>query len=745
MNRKVVTYGLPCALLFAAPARADDANQDAPAPPAPEDAKAQEKPDETAPAAPGSETPAPDEQKSDLEQAIESQSDANPFVMPGEIVVSGKQGGVPLAFPHQRDVVDKQTLQTYPQGSITEALRHVPGVFIQSDAGNDIKMSIGIRGQQARLSAFTAVLVDGIPVKQTLYGVVDLDILPFTFERAYRIDVIEGGADLRYGPNAYGGVINFITAPIPERPTLTLRGAYGSDNEYSTMVETGATQGQFGVLVTGVYKGGDGWRDHSEYHQEDGSAKFRFLFDDKNEVSGSINRYVEEIDFASGITQQQFEENPEQARAEHDYGRGDVNRYNARFVHTFSRDAVFETVVWYHRSFREFSLAQPVLPPFVRQNHQPANYQHRGVEAKMSWSVPIFGLKNSFYNSLRYYDDRANRFNYTQPYDQPFTGPRTIVSDADFTTQSFALFNEDVLSITDTVDLTLGLRNESIVMTVDNLVTGAQANSNYSLSLPEAALSWRFLEKTAAFTSWSEGFATPLYNTMDPSNPSYNPNLKPEDAENTELGVRSREFKGFEASAVYFKQDYEDKIERSSLPDGTARYFNSQSSNVDGIVLAASYDVGGIFEPLEGLAFYGNYTKQQTEIEHGSSAPGAGDDLAGKRLPNAPDVLTNFGARYMHSSGLWARITRSHTGDYYSDALNSPVPSPDGVNGYVPAFTLWDAAIGWNQNKDGTGLAVSVGCTNLFDNDTWFRRNATGIQPGAPRRFNATASYTFQF
>src|SRR6185295_15911958 len=245
---------------------------------------------------------------------VQSSDAANPYVQPGEIVVTAKGGGVPLAFPHQRDVVDKDTLQTFPQGAVTETLRAVPGVFIQSDAGNDVKMSIGIRGQQARVSSFTGILVDGIPVKQTLYGVVDLDIFPFTFERAWKVDVIEGGADLRYGPNAYGGVINFITAPIPKTAMARLRGAYGSDGEYSALTEAGGTWGKFGALVTGVKKGGDGWRENSEYRQEDFSAKFAFQFDDANRLTGSINRFVEDVELASGLTQAQFDADPKQAR-----------------------------------------------------------------------------------------------------------------------------------------------------------------------------------------------------------------------------------------------------------------------------------------------------------------------------------------------------------------------------------------------------------------------------------------------
>lgn len=668
--------------------------------------------------------------------------DANPFPLLDEIVVTTKSGGVPLTYGHGRDVVDRDTLQTYPQGAITETLRHVPGVFVQSDAGNDVKMSIGIRGQEARVSPFTAILVDGIPVKQTLYGVVDLDILPFTFERLDRVDVIRGGADLRYGPNAYGGVINFVTRPISADPTLRTRFSFGSDGEYSRMTELGGTFGPLGLMATGVVKGGDGWRDNSRYRQEDGALKFSYAFDEANSISGSVNRFVETVDFASGLTRKEFEDDPEQSRAR-DFGRGDVDRYNIQLIHRFDEETALEIVAWYHRSFREFSLGRPNLPPFSIQNHQPANYRHRGLEARLSWNTDIAGLRNAFHHSIRWYGDDANRFNYTVPYAQEGFGPHTVVSDADFTTRSFAIYSEDVVSLTDTVDLTLGLRHEDILMAVDNLVTGAQADSDFAVTLPMAGLSWRPLPKSAVFTSWSEGFGTPLYTTMDPSSSSYNPNLEPEDAENYEVGFRTRELDGLDASLTWFRQTYENKIERTRTPQGTTLFFNTAESHAQGVEFGASYALGAAVEELEGFSVHWNFTRQESEIDRGSNT--TGDDLSGKRVPNAPRNLTNMGLSYRHSSGFFARVNRSHSGGYYSDALNSKIESADGRDGPVPAFTLWDASIGWDQNPDGEGFSIAVGVTNLLDDDEWFRRNITGIHPGAPRRFNVTAGYTLRF
>jgi outer membrane receptor for Fe3+-dicitrate len=114
----------------------------------------------------------------------------------------------------------------------------------------------------------------------------------------------------------------------------------------------------------------------------------------------------------------------------------------------------------------------------------------------------------------------------------------------------------------------------------------------------------------------------------------------------------------------------------------------------------------------------------------------------GNFTPNSPQTLASWGVMYAHErTGLWARVGGSHTGPSFKDPENFEEGSADGVNGPLPGYTLWDAAIGWNQCPDGAGFALSVGVTNFTDYD-YFRRFSTGIYPGAPRQFFATASYT---
>ena len=57
-------------------------------------------------------------------------------------------------------------------------------------------------------------------------------------------------------------------------------------------------------------------------------------------------------------------------------------------------------------------------------------------------------------------------------------------------------------------------------------------------------------------------------------------------------------------------------------------------------------------------------------------------------------------------------------------------------------LTLWDGAIGWRQNEDRTGLSISAGVTNLFD-DTYVSScsDANSCFYGERRKAMISATY----
>jgi len=122
-----------------------------------------------------------------------------------EITVKGDWLGVPnkdnvKTYPGGRSAVTNTELQQSGSRALEDALRLMPGVRAQDETGTGILPNIGIRGLDPRRSTRTLALVDSI-------------------------DVARGGAAVRYGPNNVGGVINFISKPIQDKFSATLREA----------------------------------------------------------------------------------------------------------------------------------------------------------------------------------------------------------------------------------------------------------------------------------------------------------------------------------------------------------------------------------------------------------------------------------------------------------------------------------------------------------------------------------------
>jgi Fe(3+) dicitrate transport protein len=680
--------------------------------------------------------PAP---RSELQDEAERLSTrANAYPSPNEIVVSAARG-VPLTYAGGRDVVEPETLARYPDANISTVLRRVPGVVVLPENGNDSRASFGLRGNDARRSGLTTILVDGVPISEAPYGNTDVDGLPIAFERVHRIDVIRGGASIRWGPNSAGGVINLVTEPIPDRPLARAKTRFGSHHDWSVASSIGGTWDQFGALLTAVDKGGDGFRDNSEYEDHDGSAKFRFAFGDDDELNLSISRFQElDAEQPGGLTQAAYDDDPTQSlRKDADF-RFEANTYKADFTHRFGPASAFELIAWRYDGFRGLFDFRPILRPFTVHRNQNSDFAAGAVEARFTWTAELAGMKHAFFHSARYLTEKNREFYDRIPLPGSTASP-SIDLDALFRGDSFATFNEDVVHVTDDVAIGLGARTESIDMgslSRDPSKPRVTKDKSYHELLPEGSATWTFTKGAAVYASAQKNFYAPQYETgFDPTSLLLRP-IQPEHSKSYELGTRVRAIEGLEFAGAWFATDFDDKIDFVNLPSGTKVAVNSGKARSRGFEASLSYDFGKAAQDLAGLSAFVTSTWMHSTIEAGK--------FDGNDLPNSPHRLASWGVEYDHASGAWARIGGSYTGKSFKDPDNFQTGSANGVTGPQPSYSLWDAAIGWRQSRDGTGFAVEAGVTNLFDAEH-FRRFVSGIYPGAPRQVFFAASYGVAF
>jgi outer membrane cobalamin receptor len=104
--------------------------------------------------------------------------------------------------------------------NMAEALKSIPGIYIREGA-------INIRDASANK---VLILIDGQRMNNAQSGEFDATTIPI--DAVEKVEVLRGGNSARYGADAVGGVVNFITKKTTEKSKMDLgvRATYGSFN-----------------------------------------------------------------------------------------------------------------------------------------------------------------------------------------------------------------------------------------------------------------------------------------------------------------------------------------------------------------------------------------------------------------------------------------------------------------------------------------------------------------------------------
>ncbi|HEX4918867.1 MAG TPA: TonB-dependent receptor plug domain-containing protein, partial [Limnobacter sp.] len=177
-------------------------------------------------------------------------------------------------LPGSSNVVDREQLDKREPFSVLELMREVPGLYVVSEDAAGTHLNSGLRGLNPRRSSRTLLLEDGAPtVFFAPYG--DPSAHYSTpLERIDRLEVLKGSGQILYGPQTLGGMINFVTKPVPkngfEGSAKLSAGNQGFRGAYVNL-GTGSEQG--GVMIDLLKRQGDGIREQHDFDIQDVTIK----------------------------------------------------------------------------------------------------------------------------------------------------------------------------------------------------------------------------------------------------------------------------------------------------------------------------------------------------------------------------------------------------------------------------------------------------------------------------------------
>ncbi len=742
--RVPIGFVLAVAGLVAFPdARADGPPAPSPAPLPPPPPPPPSPPAPPAPAAgptplPGTRTAAEETEPFDLGEVIvygkpfpDAQAPARPTSLGADTT--------PLDFPAARSRVSPEDVRTSGQTLLEEIVRRRPGIHVESETGTDTKPNIGVRGLDPQRSAEVSLLVDGIPLAPAPYGNPGQSLFPFTMERVYAIDLYRGGYTVPYGPNTVGGVINFLSRPIPEELTAYERVRFGSHAALSTYTAVGGTKGPFGMLVEGVHTEGDTFRQHGRFDVDNLGVKVAFRPNDRLSILGQVDRYEEDSDLSGGLNQAAYDADPKQSTTQEDTFVGDQTRWNVRVGYELGLGHRVDVLAYGYGGDRTFNLGRPVgygaVPAQMRSTIRPTDVI--AVQPEYVFDGCLFGVPQRIRAGVRYLEEWIKNTRITFPWP---AGVVTVNDDQRFAYKAWSGFLEDTISLTPRLTLTPGVRYEHVDVDARNLLNGVRVRDDMDAVLPAISASYALSCDWDLYANAQTSFRVPDIEriVLTPTAQGNGQDLEPEKARTYEIGARGWSLRrGLYTDVDLFWIDFDDRFK----PDPTNEniYFNTGKQRHRGVEAYVDASLGAWARRLDGLHVWGAYHYVDTEILAGANQ--------GNHTRSAPPQKVNLGVRYEHACGLWAGADGLWVDESYADEANTRAGSADGNLGIQPSYTLFGARVGYQRRFlcDRLEIGVEAGATNLGDEVYFYRRPGKGIIPGPDRSFYGALNLLFTF
>ena len=232
-------------------------------------------------------TIAPDRASSPPEEALRDELPSQEQ----DIIVTGVLGARSIEkAPISITAISSEQLEQQPPASAADALKNVPGVFVNSALGEirNVVFSRGVSANSLDADAgyfYVSLQEDGTPVEPILSSNFGPDYYSRPDIMLRRIEALRGGTAAITGPNAPGGIFNYISRTGKSDPGTEIRGRVGLEgngrNEYYRVdaYSGGEFSDNLYYALGGFYRYSIGSRDPGYARNRGGQIRGNLLWD----------------------------------------------------------------------------------------------------------------------------------------------------------------------------------------------------------------------------------------------------------------------------------------------------------------------------------------------------------------------------------------------------------------------------------------------------------------------------------
>lgn len=612
--------------------------------------------------------------------------------------------------------VDKKELMFGKKVSAKNVLADVPGLFLQSLYGNkDIRVTIRGYGTRSNTGVRgVKILQDGIPESEP-DGETVVDAIDFTSLGG--VEVVKGNLSSIYG-NSPGGVVNFLTDIYFPDNYVASNNQYGSYGFLQNGGKVGIKTNNYRFFMSYNYRNLEGFRDHSGEFGHLVNSMFEGYLGSKSSIQVLAN-YVRGINRNPGsLTKDQFDVNPMQARdlaVSQDFRtESKKGRLAVRFKSYFGKDDANEIEITGYGGMKDYLKTDDETYMISNRNSLGSLIRFTN-KSKLKNRNNMFtaGMDYSFQSGPRTLYDNVNGMK-----------GLTVIDQFEDLQSSLGFYLEDQFEVLkDKSNLFFSSRYDRVSLSKNSLQFHGFTDTSrvFNNFTPKIGLNYKITPYIALYTSYGIGVDIPAVSELDnnytTSNTKYtlNPDLKPQNSQNYELGIkgnilnRESEFmRKIKFEATFFDYVIMNEIIPFTINQNTF-FRNATRTNRLGM------EFGFMCEPFEGIEVVTNYTLTNFKYQNYSAViqgPSGNtvENYDGNFVPSIPRHILNFIFNYEFE------VSRNLNGllQWDCDYLTSMYVN-DNNSASAPSYFFGNVMAGVNFNIGKFNTVFYTGINNIFD------------------------------
>lgn len=637
--------------------------------------------------------------------------------------------------PRSISVITAEEIRKKNYRSTPEALNELVGILIQeTNYGGGSPIIRGLIGNQI------LILIDGIRLNNAIFRLGPNQYLnTIDLNQIERIEIVRGPGSVLYGSDALGGLINIITKSRKDyrkdidigvrfysRYASVDRAKIGRIDLSGNIKKMGITGGfsykKFGDLRAGT---GTGLQLFTGYDEWDVDLKMNLELPKRQNILVGLQKVTQSnlprTDKLISGSDLKNEWDPE--------GRDLVYaQYEVERINSFLKD--LHTGFSYQNQLEDLYIINSSKPKIQQEHHNEV--RSVGFTFQLSSTA---GKHQLLTYGAEYYSDHVD----SRRVDVDITTGMRTSKNSTFangsTYRSLAGFLQDEIQVMKPLSLTLGLRYSSFnakATLADSLTDTIQVHSTPTALTASARALYKLTENFVVTFGVGQGFRAPniddlsILGSFGSGFEVPNPNLKPEQNINYEIGLKAQHRK-FTGSLYYFLSNYRDIIDRGFGTFNNLPFLDNNSNGIQDPGEQSVFQRKNIGKArIRGVEAEGQIQILPTWTILGNLAWIRGDNLADNTpLRRIPPIKGKFGIEGRLKKNLWAECYNLFATKQDRLAPGDQTDPRIPIGG-TPGFLTYNIRGGLDLNRFGN---VTVSWENITNKA--YRLHGSGIDgPG---------------